>query len=689
MKRIGVDVGGTFTDFIYVDDKQVEVYKVSTTPEDPSEGIMTGIDALLQITGTRPEEINEIFHGTTIATNMVLERKGARVAMITTEGFRDVLHTARHKRPYNFSVMQELPWQADPVVKRRDRHTVTERVVPPDGEVYKTLDEQQVRDAIRKMKKDGISAVAVCFMFSFLNSAHEERVAQMIKEEMPEAYISLRSQIAPQFREYESFTTTCLNSYVGPKTAKYIDSLLVTLNESGFTQANLHLMQSGGGVATGEAAAQKPVHLLMSGPVGGVLGAIWTTGLTDVKNVITLDIGGTSADLSVLCDLKPGMKHLLDTQVGGFSAMVPMVDITTIGAGGGSMAYIDEGGFFRVGPQSAGAVPGPACYMRGGTVPTVTDANILLGRLGTELLGGRMTIKPEVAKQAIEDKLSKTLGQTPEETALGIIDIMNNNMIQAIEKESVRRGLDPRDFALFACGGAGALHACSVARLLGMKKIVIPVSPGALCAVGLVTTNLLYDYSKTEMQLSTHIDFDKLNASYDKLEQEAYERLVNDHVAKEDISIKRIAECRYQGQGYELRVPVADGEITQESIDKMMSDFHSVHMDFFGKHYEQTPVEIATIRVEGVGVMPEMEIRTIEKGTEDPSGAHIDSRKIVFKVEGQGKEMDSNVYDRSKLKAGNVVAGPAVINQMDTTILIEPGCVAKVNDYGIIVVDVD
>lgn len=474
MKRMGVDVGGTFTDFIYVDDDgKVEVYKTSTTPEDPSIGMLEGINAICDKLSLPHEEIDEIFHGTTIATNMVLEHKGARAGMITTKGFRDIIHIARHKRPTNFSIVEDIPWQKYPVCKRQDRYGVTERVVAPDGRELVPLDEDEVRAAVRKMKKDKVEAIAVCFLFSFLNPAHEERVKEIVKEEYPEAYLCLSSEVLPQFREYERFTTTGLNAYIGPTTSKYIRSLENTLREQGYT-ANVHLMQSFGGVASTEAAQQKPVNLLLSGPVGGVLGAIWTTKLTPITNVITLDIGGTSADISVLADLKPSMKHILDTKVGGYSAMVPMIDVGTIGAGGGSIAYIDEGGFFRVGPQSAGAVPGPACYDRGGTQATVSDANIILGRLGTELLGGRMEIKPELAEKAIMDHVGKPLGQTLDEAALGIIDVMNNNMIQEIEKESVRRGFDPREFSLFACGGAGALHACSVARELGMKHVIIP-----------------------------------------------------------------------------------------------------------------------------------------------------------------------------------------------------------------------
>lgn len=688
MKRIGVDVGGTFTDFIYVDDDgKIEVYKTSTTPHDPSIGMMEGINAICDKLNIAHDEIQEIFHGTTIATNMVLEHKGARAGMITTKGYRDIIHIARHKRPTNFSIVEDIPWQTHPVCRRRDRYGVSERVVAPDGAELIPLDEDEVRAAVRKMKQDKVEAIAVCFLFSFLNPAHERRVKEIIKEEYPEAYISLSSEVLPQFREYERFTTTGLNAYIGPTTARYIKQLGTTLKEQGYT-AKVHLMQSFGGVASAEAAQEKPVNLLLSGPVGGVLGAIWTSKLTDLKNVITLDIGGTSADISVLANLQPVMKHLLDTKVGGYSAMVPMVDVGTIGAGGGSIAYIDEGGFFRVGPQSAGAVPGPACYNRGGTEPTVSDANIILGRLGTKLLGGRMDIKPELAAEAIMEKVGVPLGQTLDEAALGIIDVMNNNMIQEIEKESVRRGFDPREFALFACGGAGSLHACSIARELGMKNVIVPLNPGTLCAVGLVNTDLMYDFSKTEMQLSTHVKLDVLDADYAALEREAVDRLTEDNMTPDRIVIQRVADCRYEGQGYEMRVPVVGGAVTEETIEKLKESFHEVHAKQFGRSYRNVAVEIVNIRVIGTGGIEDLEPVMIESGDGDISAAQVGEREVTFRVDGEPVHMVTKVYDRTKFKAGDEIPGPAIINQMDTTIVIEPNCTGHVNDYGIIVIDV-
>ncbi len=689
MKRMGVDVGGTFTDFIYVSDEgKIEVYKTSTTPQDPSVGMMEGINAICEKLNIRHEEIDEIFHGTTIATNMVLEHKGARAGMITTKGYRDIIHIARHKRPTNFSIVEDIPWQKYPVCRRHDRYGVTERVIAPDGAELIPLDEEEVRQAVRKMKADKVEAIAVCFLFSFLNPAHEQRVKEIIQEEYPEAYISLSSEVLPQFREYERFTTTGLNAYIGPTTSRYIRQLQKTLTEQGY-RAKVHLMQSFGGVASAESAQEKPVNLLLSGPVGGVLGAVWTTKLTRINNVITLDIGGTSADISVLADLKPSMKHLLDTKVGGYAAMVPMIDVGTIGAGGGSIAYIDEGGFFRVGPQSAGAVPGPACYDRGGVEPTVSDANIILGRLGTKLLGGRMDIKPELAEKAIMERIGKPLGEDLYDAALGIIDIMNNNMIQEIEKESVRRGFDPREFALFACGGAGSLHACSVARELGMKNVIVPLNPGALCAVGLVNTDLMYDYSKTEMQLSTRVNLDILDRDYAALEKEAYEKLLADNMAPEDIIIQRVADCRYEGQGYEMRVPVVGGHVTKDTIEKMKESFHNVHKRQFGRSYRDVAVEIVNIRVIGTGKIEDLTPLKIARGTGNPEEAAVGERRVTFKADGRPKHYTSKIYDRSLLRAGDEIPGPAIINQMDTTIVIEPDCVGHVNDYGIIIIDIN
>src|SRR5712691_6479999 len=391
MKRLGVDVGGTFTDLIYVDDEAgvIQVHKLPTTPGDPSQGTIQGIQDVTGGAGESPAALDQVFHGTTIATNIVIEHSGATVGMITTEGYRDILHIARHKNPLNFSNYQDLPWQRYPVVRRRYRLTVPERITK-DGSVLVPLDEERARDQVRKLREAGVDAVAVCFLFSYVNPAHEARVAEIVREEFPEAFLSVSSEVLPQYREYERFSTVCLNAYIGPKVATYVGRLQGELTRLG-VRTGVHLMTSASGVATAGGAIARPVNLLMSGPVAGVVGGIWTGKQAGFDNVITLDVGGTSADIGLAQEGRLRMKHLLDTRVGPYQAMIPMVDVDTIGAGGGSIAYVDQGGIFRVGPRSAGADPGPAAYGRGGTEPTATDAMVNLGWLLPEaFLGGEM-----------------------------------------------------------------------------------------------------------------------------------------------------------------------------------------------------------------------------------------------------------------------------------------------------------
>lgn len=687
MKRIGVDVGGTFTDLIFVDEEKgdVAVYKTPSTPKDPSIGVMNGVKHLCASTGSPLDSIENLFHGTTIATNLVLQHDGVKTGMITTEGFRDVIHIGRHKRPLNFSIVQDIPWQAHPVVKRRHRLTVKERLIPPHGDVLHDIDENDVREAVRRLKQDGVEAIAVCFLFSFLNPAHEQLVKKIIKEEFPEAYVSLSSEVLPQFREYERFTTTALNAFIGPKVTNYLQQLSESLSGSGFN-GDFLLMQSAGGVASVKASVQKPVSLLMSGPAAGALGGMWCARLAGHKDVIVLDVGGTSADITVLSDQQVRMKHLLDTKIGDYSAMVPMLDVGTIGAGGGSIAYVDAGGFFRVGPKSAGADPGPACYGLGGAQPTVTDAHLVLGRLNPDyFVGGRLKLKPELSTAAIEEHLCKKLDMTVEEAALGTLKIVNNNMVQAVQKESVRRGFDIRKFSLLACGGAGPLHACELAKQLRMKSVIVPPNPGILAALGLMTTDLKYDFSRTELQLASAADQAKLARDFADLEREAHERLIEDRVPENRRAIERAADCRYKGQGYELRVSVPDGIVTKETLTAIENNFHEAHEKEFGRAFRENDVEIVNIRVLGIGGIPDLKWPTVEKGGADPSGALKYEKNVVFETNGKPSVHVTKVYERARLKSGNVITGPALVEQMDSTVVMTPGWQANVDDYGNII----
>ena len=684
MIRLGVDVGGTFTDLVLINDEAgtIELNKVPTTPDDPSIGTINGALELCESTGITPSQVEQFFHGTTIATNIVLEHNGASTGLITTDGYRDILHIARHKRPYNFSIQQDLPWQKYPLVRRRYRLPVKERIIAPDGAVHIPLDEGEVRAAIAKLRKAKVEAVAVCFMFSFLNPAHEKRVGEIIREEWPEVFLSLSHEVIPQYREYERFSTTCLNCYVGPKTTSYIRNLIAEMKNKQF-RTELHLMQANGGVATAQGAIERPITLLMSGPVAGLIGGIWASNLSGYQNAITLDVGGTSADIGVAPDGRMAMKHLLETKIGDYQAMVPMADIDTIGAGGGSIAYVDKGGVFRVGPRSAGAVPGPCCYDRGGELPTSTDCNAVLGRLNPDnFLGGKMPLRIDLSRQSIERHLCGPLGMGLEEAALGALKILNHGMIQSIEMNSVRKGYDPREFALVAFGGAGPLQACEVALELAIPLVIIPPNPGLTSALGLLTTDLSYDYSRTQLQLLGNPDLAKIAKDYADLEALAVRQLDADGIASHDRQFLRIAECRYQGQGYELRVEAPSGSIDQRFIEQLAQAFQEVHVREFGRHFDDKDVELVNIRVVGVGKTPELGAPEIAKARNGVDAALMAQRDVVFDEAGKPRKLSTPIYDRQRLLAGNVIRGPAIIEQPDTTTLVLPDLRVEVDTAG-------
>jgi N-methylhydantoinase A/oxoprolinase/acetone carboxylase beta subunit len=689
MKRIGVDVGGTFTDLIYVDDEAgvIRVHKLPTTPDDPSQGTIQGVRELAEEAGADPSSIDQVFHGTTIATNIVIEHAGATVGMLTTEGYRDILHIARHKKPLNFSNYQDLPWQRYPVVRRRHRLTVPERITG-DGSVLVPLDEERARQQVRTLKEAGVESVCVCFLFSFLNPVHEERVAEIVREEFPEAFLSVSSEVIPQYREYERFSTVGLNAYVGPKVASYVARLQDELETLG-VRSGLHLMTSASGVATVEAAVKRPVTLLMSGPVAGVVGGIWAGKQSGYDNVITLDVGGTSADIGLAQEGRLRMKHLLDTKVGPYQAMIPMVDVDTIGAGGGSIAYVDAGGIFRVGPRSAGAVPGPAAYGRGGTEATATDALVNLGWLLPEaFLGGGMSLDRDKARAAFADGPAAALGMSVEEASMGAVQILCHSMVQSIEENSVRKGFDPRDFALVAEGGAGPLFAVPIAIEVGTPHVVVPPYPGIAAAMGLVATDMVYEYAATTYQRLSTLDAASLQARFEELEAQAAEQLAADGMEPDRVVIQRIVEARYLGQGYELRVDVGSGAIDETWVEKLRGDFHDVHEREYSRRFEDSDIEVPNIRVRGIGLMPELETPEVEAGDEDADEALRHEGDAWFVVDGTLEQVPTRYYDREALRAGNRLTGPAIVNQYDSTTVIPPGIEAHVDRSGSIVIEV-
>ncbi|MFN8062973.1 MAG: hydantoinase B/oxoprolinase family protein [Vicinamibacterales bacterium] len=689
MKRLGVDVGGTFTDLIYVgDDGAVAVHKVPSTPDDPSKATLNGALELCQMADIEPGELDQFFHGTTVATNIILEHNGAEVGLITTKGFRDILHIARHKKPLNWSNFQDLPWQRYPLAKRRFRLPVTERVTAPDGEVLVPLDESEVREAVRTLKEQGVESVAICFLFSFLNPDHERRAKEIVVEEFPEAFLSVRHEVLPQYREYEGFSTVCLNAYVGPKVSRYVRRLGSEMASRGFN-AELHLMSSAGGVLTGDSAAEKPVSTLFSGPIAGLIGGIWAGRTAGAPGVISLDVGGTSADIGVAPGGEVRMRHLLDTRVGDYHAMIPMVELDTIGAGGGSVAYIDAGGMFKVGPRSAGAYPGPACYGRGGTEPTATDCQLVLGRIpSTGLLGGRLQLDGSAARQAIDEHLASKLGVAVDAAALDALKIQTHTMVQAIEENSVRRGYDPRDLTLVAFGGGGPLYACDIAQELGVPQVLIPPHPGITSAVGLLATDVSHDYVETKMELLDDADLGSLADDFARLEAQASDQLRHDGFDDYTALLERAADCRYVGQGYELRIPLPAGPIDEAWREKVRQTFHQYHEDRYYRAYPDAVIQIVNIHTVGVGRLPELEISQLEAApSTDPVDACVGQSAVAYVVRGEVQMLTTPVYERERLLAGHELTGPAIVTQFDSTTVINPGLTAQVDAVGNLLID--
>ena len=681
--RVGVDVGGTNTDLVLESERGVFVHKVQSTPDDQSEGVLKGLLELCEIAGVAREDIDIVVHGTTVATNITIEHNGAEVGMLTTRNFRDILHIARHKRPHNFSLHFDVPWQSRPLVKRRNRIPVTERILPPDGRIGTPLDEDDVLEGTRIFNKRGIRSVVIGFLFSFINDEHEQRARAIVEREMPEAYVCCSSDVANVLREYERFSTAAMNAFVGPKTSLYLANLRDRLERQGF-RANLRLIQSNGGVSTVEACSRRAVNILMSGPAGGVIGGRAEGLLAGADNVITVDIGGTSADISTIPGGQIKIMNPRDSLVGGHPILVPMIDLVTIGAGGGSIAYIDSAGGFHVGPRSAGADPGPACYGKGGDEPTVTDAQVALGRLDADkMLGGDLPIDPGLASRAIEQKVGRKLGLSVQDAALGIIRVINSNMALAIRSNSVARGIDPREFSLVPFGGAGPLHGVALAEAVSARDVLVPVAPGITAAMGLLETDMQYEHVRSCITSLTHADeaaAERLNALVEELVGHCRRDLENDGVPPERQSCRRIAECRYHGQGFELRAEIPEGRLGPDDIGRIIESFNARHRLDYGYAFDDTEVELITVRVIGTDRIEPLRLRPLDRANgASYESALLYSRQTTFD---DGTTSDTPRYDRGRLKAGHRIAGPAVLIQHNSTVLVPPAYTAEVSEYG-------
>lgn len=668
---LGVDVGGTFTDFVLADleKQELTIHKTSSTPANPAIGVVNGLKAICEKAGIRTDDIDSLFHGTTVGTNAMLEHDGTVTGMITNAGFRDVLHIGRHQRPQHYSIMQDLPWQNRPLIRRRHRQTVAGRLDAAGQELI-PLDEAALRSAARTLLEQGVEAVLVGFLFSYVNPAHEQRAAQILREEMPDVFVTTSSDVAPQFREFERFTTGAMSAFIGPKVRRYITQLQEELTAQGL-KGELRVMTSSGGVATPEMIAQKPASTLLSGLVAGVRGGAWVGSHIGANRLITLDIGGTSADIGIVMDGRLTEADARSASIAGFPVMLPMIDIHTIGAGGGSIAHVDRGGAFRVGPESAGADPGPAAYGKGGERPTVTDANLLLGRLAAEnFLGGDMKLDVEAARRVITT-LADQLGRTPEETAEGALTVLNSNMANAIRSRTVQKGIDPRDFMLSGFGGAGPLHAAEVAGMLGVRRVLIPPHPGITSAMGLLTADLEYHALRTAFAVKGAVDHARLTGLFDNMEAELNGIFDRDGVPDAKRRMLREGDLRYVGQGYELKIDMPDGVLDDAALEQVWQDFHDRHRAEYGHAFEASPIEIVTIKVRGLGDVDKLGTPPEISVTGDATP--VGQGRCVFRIAEELQTFDTPYYDRASLPVGHNMDGPAILLQTDSTTVVPPG----------------
>lgn len=644
--HISTDIGGTFTDFVILEDDELKTYKLPSTPRNPSMAVKEGLK------GAKPSILS---HGTTVATNAVLERKGARCALITTKGFKDILTIARQKRPslYDFSFLRPEPY-----IPRELCFEVDERI-SAEGEVLKDLHEEELEVLKEDLEKAGVECLAISLLFSFLRPEHEKRIAEMLND-WP---LSLSSEVLPEFREYERTSTTVFDAYVKPIVSSYISEIEGTFG------GRFYIMQSNGGVTTSNVAREKPINILLSGPAGGVAATHYLGQLLGIENLISFDMGGTSTDISLVINSQPVWTS--EGEINGLPVRVPMLDINTIGAGGGSIVWLDEGGALRVGPKSAGAEPGPICYGKDGEDITVTDCNLLAGYLGDEgLLGGEMPLKKEHAKEKV-DELAKDLGMSLEEAVLGVQKVVNSNMIRAVRLSLAKRGLDPRDFVLVAYGGAGPMHACSLAKELGITKVLVPFLPGAFSAYGILVSDIRSGYSRSLLSTLEGAE-EKIKENMSDLRELAQSDLERQGIKSEEVSFLPSLDLRYKGQSYEINV-----DLEQD----LSQSFHKKHEQLYGYAMSDEPLELVNVRL-FVVYSREKPLPKVEgKGNNNPKG----KRTVLF----EGGEVETDIFRRDDLNPEFKGQGPAIVEERTATTVVPPHVPFKVDSYGVIHMEVN
>jgi N-methylhydantoinase A len=676
-KRIGVDVGGTFTDMVLTDAQgNLSMTKVPSTVTNQAFGIMEAIRALQDSL----HDVELVVHGTTVGTNAMIEKTGARTGLITTRGFRDILEIRRGFRPPPpYDLLKELP---PPLVPRELRYEVTERI-DWRGNVITPLAVDEVDAAILALRKQEVTAIAVCLLFSYVNPQHERLVGERLAALFPECQVSLSSDILPIRREYERTCVAVVNAYLMEKIARYLTSLQGALRDQRYDH-DLLLVRASGGMMSQDVAVRTPVNLIGGGPAAGITAAVACGRDTGVQNLIGVDLGGTSCDIGVVVGGEP---IITKDRLYEYNLAIPMVDITSIGAGGGSIAWLDAGGALKVGPQSAGANPGPACYGLGGTQPTLTDAYIALGMIDPEhFLGGRMRLKPELAWRALQS-LAKPLGMSEIEVALGMLRTANSNMAEEIRLRVVERGFDPRDFALFPFGGAGPLHGSTLAAELGAGSLVVPLHPGLVSAMGCLQADLKYDYvqSYVKSRREAEGDLANFNRLFTDMEKQGIERLRKDGIGESNIQVRRWADVSYQNQSHELRVPVPPGELTAAKLDEVEQAFHAEHERVFTFANVGDPVVYNELYVTAHATASPPRWQPLAAGGAEPSPrARRGSRRVYSTI--AGKFMEADIFDRTALLAGNEIHGPAIIEEMDSTTLLEIGQRAVVHRLGHLIV---
>jgi N-methylhydantoinase A len=678
---VGVDIGGTFTDVTIVDAESGRTWtaKTPSTPRDPSVGFVTGVRKAVNGAAADPASVDRVVHGTTVATNAIVERKPTSLALVTTAGFRSVLEIGRHDVPpgenYYGWVKPVRPVTPDRIFEVPERVSV-------DGDVLQPVDDACCRDVALEIARLGVESVAVCFLYSFLHPAHERRVAEIIRSICPDVWVSLSSEVLPQFREYERSMATVLNAYVTPHVSRYLDALSSRLTHAITHDVSLLIMKSSGGVIGAPTAARQAIHTALSGPAAGVIGATQTAREAGFEDIITIDVGGTSADVSLV---RGGIPALTTSgTIGDFPLQLPIVDIHTIGAGGGSIARVDATGRLSVGPTSAGADPGPVCYGRGAVEPTVTDAHLVLGRIPPELLNGEVRLDRAAAERAIRASIAEPLGLSVEAAAEGMLAIVNANMAGAIRLVSIERGHDPRRFTLVAFGGAGPLHGLDLARLLGIPRVLVPRTPGVLSTYGLLNADLRNDFVRTRVWTGPTYPPDQVRQVFAELESEAWQSLEAEGVHPTRENLTRSADLRYRGQNFELRVEVPPGDITPEILHQMEADFHSAHEALYSYALASAPVELVNLRVTATAPLPRARAIAVEPHIGPVERSQIGVREVFF-GDHQGW-LPAACFDRSQLGDGAVIQGPAVLQQLDSTIALAPGDVGRIDKFGNLIV---